>query len=313
MKGSWQHHRFRNGIQTAFLILTLLAILTLAGQLLFGTTGLWITLAAGLLALLIEPAATARLTLSLYRAHPMTPAEAPQLYAVVQELARRAELPSCPRLYHVPSRIVNAFAVGSRQHAAIALTDGLLHRLERRELTAVLAHEMAHIAHGDLRVMGLADAVSRFTGLLSSIGQIMLLLSLPWALTGFLQVNWSAFLLLIMAPHLALLAQLGLSRVREYDADLRAAELTGDPVGLAVALQHLEQINYSWKRWLLPGWGNPEPSWLRTHPTTAERIRRLQALSPAPERWLEQPTPRYRHGQRRVERSPRWFPGDFWH
>ena len=82
-------------------------------------------------------------------------------------LAERASLPGTPVLYYVPSRLINAFAVGNAKRSAIALTDGLLRNLPRRELAAVIAHEVAHIAHGDLRVMGLADYVSRLTHLFS--------------------------------------------------------------------------------------------------------------------------------------------------
>ncbi|WP_151809690.1 M48 family metalloprotease, partial [Acinetobacter seifertii] len=89
-------------------------------------------------------------------------------------------------------------------------------------------------------------------------------------------IQWPALLLLAVSPQLALLAQLGLSRVREFDADRLAAELTGDPQGLALALAKIERES---RAWLLPGWGKPEPSWLRTHPATTERIQRLRELA----------------------------------
>lgn len=308
----WQHHRLRNWLQTLLLVLVLLGILALAGELLFGRTGFWLALGAGLLALLVEPAAAARLTLSLYRARPLSPAQAPQLWWLLEQLARRAGLEQVPQPCLVPSRMVNAFAVGSRQQPYIALTDGLLRLLPERELTAVLAHEIAHIAHGDLRVMGLADSVSRLTGVLAFIAQLTLLLALPWVLSGSLEINWLAFLLLALAPHLALLAQLGLSRVREYDADLLAARLTGDPIALAAALAHIEQVSH-WHAWLWPGWRTPEPSWLRTHPATEERIARLQQLRTDPQRWLSPPSLSRLPSSPQVVRRPRWYPGGYWH
>ena len=195
------------------------------------------------------------------------------------ELAARAGLPAVPVPHYVPSGVVNAFATGSKHHAAIALTDGLLRSLTPRELTGVLGHEIAHIANEDLRVMGLADSISRLTHLLALLGQLAIVLSLPALLLGVTEVNWPALLLLAVAPQLALLAQLGLSRVREFDADRLAAELTGDPHGLASALAKIERVSRSWRAWLLPGWGNPEPSWLRTHPATTERIQRLRELA----------------------------------
>ena len=275
-------HRWLNRLQTALLVLTLLGIAAVAGSLLLGDGGLWLALAAAGFTLLLEPAAASGLTLRLYGARPLHPDEAPDLWAVLRELAARAGLPAVPVPHYVPSGVVNAFATGSKHHAAIALTDGLLRSLTPRELTGVLGHEIAHIANEDLRVMGLADSISRLTHLLALLGQLAIVLSLPALLLGVAEVNWPALLLLAVAPQLALLAQLGLSRVREFDADRLAAELTGDPHGLASALAKIERVSRSWRAWLLPGWGNPEPSWLRTHPATAERIERLLELAPPP-------------------------------
>ena len=275
-------HRWLNRLQTALLVLTLLGIAAVAGSLLLGDGGLWLALAAAGFTLLLEPAAASGLTLRLYGARPLHPDEAPDLWAVLRELAARAGLPAVPVPHYVPSGVVNAFATGSKHHAAIALTDGLLRSLTPRELTGVLGHEIAHIANEDLRVMGLADSISRLTHLLALLGQLAIVLSLPALLLGVTEVNWPALLLLAVAPQLALLAQLGLSRVREFDADRLAAELTGDPHGLASALAKIERVSRSWRAWLLPGWGNPEPSWLRTHPATAERIERLLELAPPP-------------------------------
>ena len=269
-------HRWHNRLQTVLLVLTLLGIAAVAGSLLLGDGGLWLALAAAGFTLLLEPAAASGLTLRLYGARPLHPDEAPDLWAVLRELAARAGLPTVPVPHYVPSGVVNAFATGSKHHAAIALTDGLLRSLTPRELTGVLGHEIAHIANEDLRVMGLADSISRLTHLLALLGQIMLLFSLPALLWGTVAIQWPALLLLAVSPQLALLAQLGLSRVREFDADRLTAELTGDPQGLALALAKIERES---RAWLLPGWGNPEPSWLRTHPATTERIQRLRELA----------------------------------
>ena len=122
--------------------------------------------------------------------------------------------------------------------------------------------------------MGLADSISRLTHLLALLGQIMLLFSLPALLWGTVAIQWPALLLLAVSPQLALL---GLSRVHEFDADRLTAELTGDPQGLALALAKIERES---RAWLLPGCvRNPEPSWLRTHPATTERIQRLRELA----------------------------------
>lgn len=304
-------HRWLNRLQTALLVLTLLGIAAVAGSLLLGDGGLWLALAAAGFTLLLEPAAASGLTLRLYGARPLHPDEAPDLWAVLRELAARAGLPAVPVPHYVPSGVVNAFATGSKHHAAIALTDGLLRSLTPRELTGVLGHEIAHIANEDLRVMGLADSISRLTHLLALLGQLAIVLSLPALLLGVTEVNWPALLLLAVAPQLALLAQLGLSRVREFDADRLAAELTGDPHGLASALAKIERVSRSWRAWLLPGWGNPEPSWLRTHPATAERIERLLELAPPPAR-PPFPSARFVPEVTVSPRPPRWRTGGLW-
>lgn len=270
-------HHLSNRLQTGLLIAVLLGISALAGGILLGVTGIWMALGTSLIALLIEPMSSSQLTLALYRGRPLSPAEIPQLWAILEVLAHRAQLPSCPRLYRIPSHGINAFALGHPQQASIVLTHGLLQTLNQRELTAVLAHEIAHIAHKDIRVMGLADYVSRLTHLMAIVGQLTLVFSLPWALAGQLDINWGGLLILIFSPHLALLAQLGLSRTREFAADRSAAQWTGDPQGLASALIKIDRIRYGLRTWVLPGWGHPEPSWLRTHPTTEERIQRLLA------------------------------------
>ena len=306
-------HEWHNRLQTLLLVLAMLGICALAGSLLFGELGVWIALAACLAALLIEPTASARLTLMLYRAQPIPVDVAPQLWRVIRTLAERSDLPTMPALHYVPSPVVNAFAVGNRRHSAIALSDGLLRSLSLREITAVLAHETSHIAHDDLRVMGLADSVSRLTSMFALVGQILLLLSLTMLMLGEATISWPALAVLIFSPHLAVLAQLGLSRVREFDADLKAVQLTDDPLGLASALAKIEQFSRSWQAWVMPGWGNPEPSWLRTHPATEERIRRLLSLAQqAPEADSRQSAPIFVSNPAAARRRPRWYPGGYW-
>lgn len=305
-------HRWLNRLQTGLLVLTLIGIAATAGSLLFGESGLWLALFAVAGTLLLEPAAASALTLRLYRARALHPHEAPEIWTLLRELSARAGLPATPVPHYVPSAVVNAFATGSKQHASIALTDGLLRNLSPRELAGVLAHEVAHIANEDLRVMGLADSVSRLTSLLAMVGQIAIVFSLPALLAGAVAVNWPGLLLLAASPQLALLAQLGLSRVREFDADRLAAELTGDPHGLASALAKIERVSRSWRAWLRPGWGNPEPSWLRTHPATQDRISRLLTLAPGPATALPFHTPHFLPESAVTPRPPRWRPSGLW-
>ncbi|MFN3544891.1 MAG: zinc metalloprotease HtpX [Thiobacillus sp.] len=304
-------HAVANRLQTVLLVGALFAIAGLAGFILFGESGLWVALGATLVTLLVEPLAVTRLTLALYRARPIAPDEAPQLWRTLEVLAERAGLPAVPEPHYVPSGVVNAFAVGGRSQSAVALTDGLLASLSPRELAGGRAPQVGPHAHREIKVMSLADYVSRLTGLFALMGQVILLLLLPAWLAGEAEVPWLGLLLLAFSPHLALLAQLGLSRVREFDADLAAARLTGDPRGLASALAKIDRVSRGWRAWLLPGWGNPEPSWLRTHPATEARIRRLLALEwPAPaDRW---DATAVFGGGAAPRGSPRWYPGGIW-
>ncbi len=313
----WTRHSLVNRLQTLALLVFLGAYLALLGWLLWGSQGMvWLILMGGLFAL-FSPTASPQLIMRMYRARPLEPYEAPELYRVMEELARRAGLPALPVLHYLPSGMVNAFAVGTRNRAAIAVTQGLLRNLDMRELVGVLAHEMSHISNNDLRVMGLADMASRLTSILSTVGQILLLLNLPLILFSEVQINWLAVFILIFAPQISALAQLGLSRVREYNADLNAVSLTGDPEGLARALLKLERIQKSLlSRILMPGYRIPEPSLLRTHPPTEERVRRLRELQqtdggPFMDQDMSNRGPgNLGSGNRR---PPKWHIGGVWH
>ncbi|MEC5705377.1 zinc metalloprotease HtpX [Klebsiella variicola] len=299
-------HRWLNRLQTGLLVLTLVGIAAAAGRLPFGEGCLWLALFAVAGALLLDPVAASALSLRLYRVRALHPQQAHEMWALLREL------PATPVPHYVPSAVVNAFATGSKQEASIALTDGLLRSLSPRELAGVLAHEVAHITNEDLRIMGLADSVSRLTCLLALMGQIAILLSLPALLVGAAEVYWPGLLLLAASPQLALLAQLGLSRVREFDADRLAAELTGDPQGLASALAKIERVSRSWRAWLWPGWGNPEPSCLRTRPATQERIARLLTLAPGPASALPLRAPHFFPESALATRPPRWRLSGLW-
>ena len=197
-------------------------------------------------------------------------------------LAGRAGLRRRPRLYYVPSRLLNAFAVGRPDDAVIALTDGLLRSMRLRELAGILAHETSHIRNNDLWLMGLADLVGRLTRLMTMLGLFLLILAVPLWIGGAASFPWLVIPLLVFAPQLTTLLQLALSRAREYEADLDAAGLTGDPAGLASALAKLERFQRGmWEQILIPGYRLPEPSLLRSHPPTEERIARLRELQAA--------------------------------
>lgn len=278
----WRRQSLHNALQTVFLLALMASFLALVGALLMGTDGVLILLLGGALSMLLNPMFSPALVMRLHRAQPIEPGQAPALYAILDELATRANLPQAPRLYLVSEPGINAFAVGTPRHSAIALTDELLRLLDWRELTSVLAHETSHISNRDVLVLGLADLFSRLTGALSILGQILLILALPMILWSDVTISWLAIALLIFAPYLSALTQLALNRAREYNADLNAVRLTGDPEAMMKTLIKIEQYQGGfWERLLRPGRrGRDASSLLRTHPTMEERVERLRALDP---------------------------------
>lgn len=256
-----------------------------------------------------------RMILRAYRARPIHPAQAPELHEVVHALARRAELPRTPELFYLPSDVMNAFAVGLPGSAAIVLSDGVLRRLNLRELAGVLAHEISHVRNRDTRLMGFADLATRLTAMVAQLGLALAVITLPLQLLGLVEFPLLLVLLLLVAPTLSTLVQLALSRTREYEADLEAARLLGDPRPLAAALQRMQHFNAGRPlEQLLPLQPLPEPSLLRSHPPTDERIRRLGELAtpegPPRVPWSASPTP-----GRLVAREPirpRWHRASTW-
>jgi heat shock protein HtpX len=262
----------------------MVAVLAGLAWLLFGTAGLLWALVLGVIVVALRPRVSPGWVLSMYGACPFPPGVAPDLHRYVRALAVRAELPAVPALYYVASPMANAFAVGRRDEAALTVSDGLLRRLTSRELVGVLAHEVGHIRADDLWIMSLSDAVGRLTHALAYFGLILLVLALPLMAGGTYAPLWYA-LILATVPTVVTLLQLALSRSREYDADLEAAMLTGDPDGLASALDQLERSEGRvWERVMVPRRRAPDPLLLRTHPPTAERIRRLRELVPRDDR-----------------------------
>ncbi|MCH9807796.1 MAG: M48 family metalloprotease [Alphaproteobacteria bacterium] len=277
-------HKQRNLEHSAMLIGGIGLLVTLAATLLWGLGGVAVSLICIGILLLLAPSIPPSAIMKLYRASKVEPGN-DQLSRIIDELTERAELPARPNLYLVPSATLNAFATGTPQNASIAITEGLLRRLTMREITNVLAHEMSHIRNNDLWLMNLADVMTRFVQSLSYIALALALLNVLGLFTGEPPISWWAVLLLYFAPAASSLLQLGLSRAREFDADLEAAMLTGDPMGLASALSRLER--YEGRFWEdlaypVPARRIPQPSLLRTHPPTKERIARLHELANRP-------------------------------
>jgi len=217
-----------------------------------------------------------RYILRAVRARPVDPFEAPGLHSVLGQLSSKAGLPM-PRLYAFPSSQPNAFTVGrDPRSASIALSTTLIRRLDQRGLTGVLAHEVAHIRHRDILLASFAATVTqmlrsmgRAIALFGVVAFTLLLITAPKLLL--------VWFVLALTPLVALLLQNALSRQREFTADAEAARLTGDPMGLASALQRIEQSQRSLLVRLLgfaPRGGTP----LHSHPATEERVARLRGM-----------------------------------
>jgi heat shock protein HtpX len=245
------------------------------GSALLGRWGLLLAVGFAAFALMSSSSAAPRFALSLYRARPLSRFESSDLYDLVAELARRADLPAIPRLYLSPHAMPNALSVGQPSQPIIVLTRGLLARLDGRELAGVLAHEVAHIRNRDLWLLGLADSIQRLTRALSTFGVVLLVLNLPLLALGAATVPFDLVLLLLFAPAASVLLALALSRTREFEADRTAAEITGDPRGLASALTQLERSQRSFWDLFLPRSQSAGSRLWRTHPAAEERTRRL--------------------------------------
>ncbi|MGH7478048.1 MAG: zinc metalloprotease HtpX [Candidatus Methylomirabilales bacterium] len=277
-----------NTFKTIFLLGTLTGLLVVFGNYFGGTQGMMI---AFLFALLMNFGAywfSDKIVLRMYRARQVTEAEAPELVGLVRSLSQRARLPM-PKVWIVPSPAPNAFATGRNpEHAAVAVTEGLLQIMNRDQLEGVLAHELGHVTNRDTLISAVAATLA---------GVIMMLANMA---------RWAAFFgggrddedrgggvvgLLVMsmlAPIAALLIQMAISRTREFVADATAAHLTKKPLALASALERLQMAAER-----IPLDANPATSHLfivnplsgrsllrlfSTHPSVEERVKRLRAI-----------------------------------
>ncbi|MFZ1816003.1 MAG: zinc metalloprotease HtpX [Rhizobiaceae bacterium] len=315
-----RQHAWLNNLHTLLLVAGSLTLLAVSAWVFFGAVGIVYAAIFGGVSLFMASRVSPAMVLRMYKAMPVDRERFPAGHAILDELTTRSGLAMRPKLYVLPSNMMNAFAVGRIGDSAICLTDKLIRSLTQRELAGVMAHEITHIRNEDVRVMSIADMVSRFTSAMSTFGMISLFINLPSILLGGeASIPWFAVLLLIFAPTIGGLLQMALSRSREYDADLGAVLLTGDPDGLASALLKLEKAqSRHWEGLVLPGGRVPAPSVLRTHPLTSERIARLEALKsggqgvemPAPEPvQADTATARRRQGSVPSIR-PRWGRGE---
>ncbi len=273
-----RRQRLRNRLQGLMLLAGIVVIFAIIAWMFLGTTGLLTVVVVGGALSLLRPRVPTSWVLRMYRAVPLSEDVAPHLHRAIAALSERAGLARTPQLYYVPSSLPNAFTTGQGDDTAIAVTDGILRKLSGRQLAGVLAHEVSHIRAGDTRIMNLSDVVARMTHGLSYMGMGLVLFTLPLTLTGDLRPLLAGIALSVL-PTVTTLLQSGLSRSREYDADIAGAALTGDPEGLASGLEALERTDGSiWERLMVPRSRTPDPTLLSSHPPTEERARRLREL-----------------------------------
>lgn len=282
-----------NGIKTTILLATLTGILVAIGGMLGGQQGMVIALVFAGVMNFFSYWFSDKVVLSMYGAHEVSEADAPELYGMVAELTQRAGIPM-PRLYIIPQEQPNAFATGRNpSHAAVAVTQGIMRILSRDELRAVLAHELGHVKNRDILIASVAATIA---GAISMIANM-----LQWAAIfgGFGRSSDShenghgsiigLLATIILAPIVALIVQMAISRTREFAADASGARLSGTPLSLANALRKLEMAAHripmtagnagSAHLFIVhPFAGERLMRLFSTHPATEERIARLEAM-----------------------------------
>lgn len=234
-----------------------------------------------------------QIVLRMQQAQPVDPHTAPELYQKISQLSAKAGIPT-PKIYLIHSQQPNAFATGRNpQNAAVAVTTGLLEYLKPEEVTGVLAHEITHIRHRDTLIMTIAATIAGAIGLITQFAFLLGGLqrrnnqstSNPVGIIG-------GLLLLILAPFAAMLIQMAISRSREYQADEGGAEISGNPLALAAALEkihHLAAVKENPYAQANPATAhlyimNPlhvgnMAEWFSTHPPIEKRIERLRQMA----------------------------------
>lgn len=282
--------------RTGLLIAALTALFVMVGYFIGGGQGMLIAfLAAGAVNFIAYWSAD-KVVLALYGAREASEADEPELFRIVRDLARRAELPT-PRIYVIENNQPNAFATGrDPEHAVVAVTRGLLRTLTRQEITGVLAHELAHVKHRDTLTMTITATLAGAIGMLANI-LILFAAGRNGARAHPMGIA-VGLLIMLLAPLAATLVQLAVSRTREYAADAAAAEITGHPFWLADALARIaERARYTANEdaernpatahlfIVNPLHGDYLGSLFATHPPVEARIARLTAFSQTVSPW----------------------------
>lgn len=279
-----------NFAKTAVLLAALTALLVLIGDLVGGAQGMAVFFGLALVMNFASYWFSDRIVLAMYRAQPADEAAAPELHRIVRTLATRAGLPM-PRIYVIPADTPNAFATGrSPEHAAVAVTEGILRVMSSDELEGVLAHELSHVKNRDTltstiaaTLAGAITMVARMAGYAAMFGGRR-----SDDEEGGGSNALAGLLLMIVAPIAAMLIQLAISRAREFQADATGARIAGQPWGLAKALEKLEMAAQAQPMDASPATahlfivnplsGRGLMSLFSTHPPLQERVARLRAM-----------------------------------
>jgi len=277
-----------NMVKTTLFLALLTGLFIAVGGLLGGRSGMLMAFVLAVIMNFVSYWFSDKIVLKMYGAQPIGEAEAPVVYRIVRSLATRAGIPM-PKLYLTPSEAPNAFATGrSPQHAAVAVTQGILRIMDERELEGVLAHELSHVLNRDILISTVAATVAGAISMLANMAQWGMMFGGSRDEEGRSTNPIALILTIILAPLAAMLIQMAVSRSREYQADASGARLTKNPHGLASALAKLGQATR-----IVPMDANPATAHLfivnpltgrslmnlfATHPPLEDRIARLEAM-----------------------------------
>mgnify|MGYP000359576701 FL=1 len=226
----------KNSLRTVFLMTLAAVLFMLVGQVLGGSTGLVIAFIVAMGMNFFSYWKSDKMVLRMYKVKEADRQSHPQLYNMIEELARKADLPM-PALYIIPQEQPNAFATGRNpEHSAVAVTEGILRTLDKQQLRGVIAHELAHIQNRDILTQTMVTTV---VSALSMLAQFAMFI--PFGGGDRDSNPLVALVVLITAPIAATMLQAAISRTREYEADRVGAEISGEPEQLAAALRSIEK------------------------------------------------------------------------
>jgi heat shock protein HtpX len=278
-----------NTIKTLGLMVFMTLLLVFAGAALGGRSGMVMAFSMAAIMNVGMYWFSDKVVLRMYRAQPVTDAEAPELHAIVRTLIQKAGLPM-PKVYIIPDETPNAFATGRNpEHAVVAVTQGIMRILNREELAGVIAHELSHIKHRDMLTGTIVATIAGAISMLAQMAQWSMILG------GRRDDNEGgspivALIMMIVAPIAAMLVQMAISRTREFDADKGGAQIAGSPSGLANALMKLDKgsqlvpmtsaIPATAHMFIVnPLTGGGLMKLFSTHPPISERVARLNEIA----------------------------------